>query len=773
MTVKMKLSPFRTAMLSAVAFSAFTGLSQSAHAQTEEAEAESSRTLDTVTVTARNRAESLQDVPMSITALDEEAMAAKNIASLDDLAKFTSGFSFESFSGGFAMPTIRGQSQTRVTALEVNVSTFFDEVYMPRSWAIDIGTSTLSRIEVVKGPQSARYGRNAFAGAINYIPFKASGGLDGPTGSVVGTVGSDERLDYGFNGAIPLGDRFAVGATYMSSEYDGSWGNSHPYAGVDIGPGTSGNSGGWDNSSYSLTAFAEPVDGWTIEAGFYNFDVSREIGANQQFSEANGDFNCGSVRNFGTNSLFCGEVPGPVEDIAIDPRAYGVQSDTDITRIQTSYDLTDEIELSYLFGRVKGEVDIANMTVPDAVNCGPVCEFQNAPIGAIDYDSHEFGLDYEGDSWRGGIGAFISEGQDDYEFEYVIANGISSDNFPSLPDDTTAQRFPLTNSTTLTDIESIFAELQYSLPNDKTRVGVEARYSETKITSINNVSGNVIGEKFIAVTPRFTLEHDLTEDALLYASVAKGAKAGGFNPTAVAEEYRVFDEEVNWTTEVGAKTTWLGGNLIVNGAVFYTDWSDMQVTSPDPSSSDPQAVTITLNLGNATVYGGELDFNYLATDNLSFDGTFSYSKGEFSDGTTDASFTRTPGSCDGMACPLSGDISGNAISRTPGEQASLGVKWEDQLSIWNDPTWSIRGDLSWQSEQYVTSMNLATIPSRTLLGANASMVWDNFDVSLWVKNLTDESYVSNSYVVILPFGNTYQTFYGPRRSFGMTAKYHF
>ena len=153
MKVRPKTSRRRAMLLSAVALGSLGGFSQIANAQEEvAAEEEASRRMNTVIVTSRSRAESIQDVPLSITALDEEALASKNIANLEDVARFTSGFSFENFSGGFSTPIIRGQAQTRVTALESNVSTFFDGVYIPRSWAVDVGTSSMSRIEVVKGP---------------------------------------------------------------------------------------------------------------------------------------------------------------------------------------------------------------------------------------------------------------------------------------------------------------------------------------------------------------------------------------------------------------------------------------------------------------------------------------------------------------------------------------------------------------------------------------------------------------------------------------------
>ena len=758
-------------LLSAVSLGSPTGLASTAFAQDATAEQDDTRKMQTVTVTTRNRAESIQDVPLAITALDEEALDSKSIANLEDIARFTSGFSFENFSGGFGTPVIRGQAQTRVTALESNVSTFFDGIYIPRSWAIDVGTAAMSRIEVVKGPQSARYGRNAFAGAINYIPRKAELGMDGPSGSIFTTIGSDERFDMGFTAAMPLTDRVAIGASLTHSDYDGSWDNAHPYGDLEFTPGTTGNVGGWDNESASFTLAAEPIDGLTIDAGYFNFDISREMGANTQYAEAAFQMNCGATRYY-AESLFCGELPSPPGDVAVDPRAYSVQSNTDIYRFRAGYDLTDDIEISYMFGRIEGEVDIANMTVPDTTDCGGTCTFQNAPIGSIEYDSHEVKLDYSGDSFRGALGAFFTDGTDNYLFEYVLVPDLGPDYQYSLGDDPNAIRTPLSDATTETEVKSVFAEGQYTLPNGLTRIGAEVRYSETKLTSINNQSGLTLSETFDVITPRFTLEHDLTDDTLIYASAARGAKAGGFNPTAVAEEYRVFDEEFNWTYELGAKNVFMDGRLVLNGAFFYTDWTNVQLNSPDPSSPDPDAVTITLNLGDATVIGVEADAAFYATENLSFDGTFSHADGTYSDGTIDARFRRTPAPCDDVVCDSSGDVGGNEIERTPQTQASLGVQWENDLEAWG-ASYYVRGDVTWQSEFYATSANLATIPARTLLGARAALQWENLDLSVWVKNLADEEYVSNAYVVLIPFGNTYQTFYGPRRSFGVTAKYTF
>ena len=138
----------------------------------QEDAVEADKLLPEIIVTARRREENIQDVPLSITAFDALTIERRNIMELDDVARFTPGFAFEDFDGGNGGPVIRSQPTINVTSREQTTATFLDGVYLPRSWLVDLGATNLERIEIVKGPQSARYGRNAFAGAINYIPMK-------------------------------------------------------------------------------------------------------------------------------------------------------------------------------------------------------------------------------------------------------------------------------------------------------------------------------------------------------------------------------------------------------------------------------------------------------------------------------------------------------------------------------------------------------------------------------------------------------------------------
>lgn len=750
-------------------------------------------------VTARNRAESLQDVPLSISAFSAEDIQRRGLQELDDVARFTSGFSFEDFSGGFATPTIRGQAQSRVTALESNVSAFFDGIYLPRSWSVDLGVANLERIEVVKGPQSARYGRNAFSGAINYLPQTAS--LGDIAASAIGTIGSDERYDAGAFLNIPVTERLAVAGSLNWSTFDGTWGNDHPFADADLGleRGTQGNIGGWDNMSYSLSVLFEPTDFIRIEASYNRFEIEQEARASNYLSEVTGDTNCGSRRSpFDPESaltLICGEFPNPGDTTINDPRGFGNHSTTDIWRVNIEIDLSDTLTFTYLFGQVNGNIDIATSGEPDPIECGTVvgpptfpalCNFQNTPIGGINYDSHEVRLDFDNDGQlRGAIGGFYSEGTDQNEFFSVSLLPITDVNNVQTLEQAYAGEltnfvdsflFPLANEFTETEVISVFAEAQWTSAGGSLRIGAEGRYSETDISVLNRRSGQQFNDTFNVFTPRFTGEYDLTSDNLLYATIARGTKAGGFNASAIAEENQVFGPEFNWTYEIGTKNTFFDGAWTVNAAAYYTQWTEIQINSADPDALDPNSVSITQNLGNATLYGFELDTQYKVTSNLSIDANFSHVEGTYDDGTFDNRFSRslsfTNPPCDDVVCNSNGDISGNDIERASPTQASAGVQWDAEIPQW-DGSYFLRADASWQAKFFADSANTVVIPSRTLVNARAGINVGNFDVSIWARNLFDENYVSNAFVVLLPFGNTFGTFLGERRTFGITGSFRY
>lgn len=729
--------------------------------------------LDVVVVTARQREESIQEIPVAVSAFTDDDFEKRGIRGLDDIARFTSGFNFEDFGGGFGTPVIRSASQTRLTALESNVSTFYDGIYVPRAWAVNAGVASLQRIEVVKGPQSARYGRNAFMGAINYIP---KGPTDEFEADVSATFGSDERIDYGASVSGSLVDNIVTARLgFQRSEFDGSWTNNHPNSGASLGSsGTKDNAGGWDNKSVSAALKITPSDRLTIDLAYHNFNLSDEGRGNVQLEEFGGAGNCGNTNIFGGSRLICGELPGPPDEISVDPRGYGRQAKVDITKIAFEYDITDAYAVSYLFGRIKGDIDIASISEPDQIICPPagLCQFQNTPLGGMDYNSHELRLTFDGDGrslWS--VGAFVTDGQDETGFAIpaIPAGGL----------DPIVQAPLIRDVGTDTDVIAIFGEYSIQI-NDQWSFAAEGRYSIEDKTQINNASGAFFNDEFKNFTPRLSLEYSLSDDKLLYTSLAKGVKSGGFNPTAIDPGDQTFDEEQNWTFEVGSKNTLMNGRLTLNAALFYIQWEDIQLNAADSAATVPNSVNITLNLGDATSYGLELDAQMQFTENLMGNVAFSYTDATYDDGTIDNRFARTgpfffpqPASCDDVLCPSNGDVSGKDVERQAPVQLAVGLEWNDTLPNTDGMGIFVRGDVAYQSKQEAESMNLSQIAARTITNGSAGLEKDNWRVWLWARNLTDEKYTSNAFVVLLPFGNGYGGIFGERRTFGLSGTYSF
>ena len=187
-----------------------------------------------VVVTARLVKENVQNVPLTITAFDAATLAQRGGASLEDIAQLTPAFNYAAYAtAAYPVLTIRGEAQRAITNFEENVSTFYGGIYLPRAYMVDAGLAGIQRVEVVEGPQSALYGRNAFAGAVNYVPLTPPNRW---TADLFVTGGTDKRFDYGATVGGPIiADRVKVIAGFAHSEFDGTWPNSVPDADAKAG----------------------------------------------------------------------------------------------------------------------------------------------------------------------------------------------------------------------------------------------------------------------------------------------------------------------------------------------------------------------------------------------------------------------------------------------------------------------------------------------------------------------------------------------------------
>lgn len=760
--------------------------------------------LEEIVVSARKRDENLQEIPVAVTAFGEKELGRLGIASMGDIAAYTPGLSFEDYGGALEAPVIRGQNQIRLNNPVQNVSTFLDGVYLQRSYMIDVGVVSLDRIEVIKGPQSATYGQNSFGGAINYVTKKPTADFEA---DVSVSLGSDKLFGgkATFSGPI-IGDKLLGLVTFGKESFDGTWKNGHPLADDNISPGSDGNLGGHDNQTFAGALRFLPADSLTVDLAYYRNEISEESRAS--FTRMGRDgiaffgfdrvntLNCSATTQpmlgflGANNALWCGELTtelpassGSGDTIVRDPRSFGQEGVNEIMSAKAAWEISDAVTTTYLFGRAKSRIRSGGQSIPNALlgSGNPMSLlnfmpgkviFDSQPNGGLTSDSHELRVVYDNKGiFNASVGFFSYKSDDTYEAIAYQLDPLGSIPLTSLPNtDPNPDLF-------VDKTEAVFAQIGLDLLDKRLKFNLEGRYAESdKSVETIGIANTAAAATFYAFTPRLTIDYTLTPGHLLYGSFAQGIKAGGFNSPILANSGRPVDpsqatykDESNWTYEIGSKNTFLDGRLLANLAVYFIDWTDLQISATAVNGGPQDPVQID-NIGGATTYGAEFESIWNATDAVRLNLGLSYSNPTFDKGIIYIE-AASDNWCDGVVCPVDGDIGGNTLNRVPKLQGNLGAQYSGNTTAGN--TYYVRGDVTYQSKQYMELLNVGWVPERTLFNARAGYTGGEgtWEVSLWAKNLLDKKYVSNS--LFLGFSNGYVASLGDRRTYGMTASFNF
>lgn len=802
--------------------------------------AEEQLALEEILVTARKRVESLQDVPVSVTAFNTDSLKSRDLRTLEDLAGSTTGLVFENFptSGLSAAPVIRGMSLPFTTAREQNTSVFLDGIYLQRQSMLNPGLVEMERVEVVKGPQSALYGRNAFAGAINYVTAKPTDEFSGHAGI---TLGTDDREDYNvsISGSI-IENRLLGRFGYSTSEYDGHTENEHPFDDLDPnGDSTDGMLGGWDEDVVNASLLFTPTDNLSIRLGYFKSESDREPqafynldGARQNdVTNPENTLNCldttttvrsgPSLVEVSGHHAWCGEMSttppyredlaalGYNGDILMDPRSFAVGSETELWTLHVDWDFNDDWSVQYLYGytdhdaagtgiqadakSVIGDGVLSGLGFDEDGNFGPLYTdttvFNSNPEETLEASSHELQISWTGsDTVQARGGLYYSNVEDaSWNRFFFIAPCNSAESCK----DNTQEADPVLSDLFFPgsghglkgnwtefedDVYAIFAEVTW-YANEKLTIGLEGRYTQEdksyqQLTTTFGVEQELLNqEDFDYFTPRFTVEYHWTDSQLLYSSLGKGVKTGGFNSidAEINPGQAVYDEEENWTLEVGSKNVLLNGSLVFNAAAYYIEWSDLQ-GSEAPDDPNPYATDVIGNIGDVEIYGIELETIYNLNQYWSFDAGFTYNNPEYEEAIYSPAVNDANSAfgCDDTLCPSDGDVSGNILARSSKRQAQVGVNYNYNFSDWS---LTARLDANYRSKMYATPLNLGNNGSRTIGNLSMTLSKEHWDIGLWGKNITDEEYVANSFH--LTSFSTYLVTLGPRASWGLSARYNF
>lgn len=778
--------------------------------------AASSGVLDEIVVTARKRSEVLQDVPISITAFSAESIERRGIESVYDIAKLTPNLSFnQTYGRVFDRPVIRGMSQILG---ERTVSFVVDGVYIAGN-ITGADLDDIETVEVLKGPQAANFGRASLAGVISYRTTKPSNVFKGKTSVSLGDDGYQE-VSANITGPL-MGDTltYKLGARYY--DYDGQYtarssDGTFPKLGAEQTKRVSG-ALRWqptDNFDATLRAFAA-----LNSDGLYNNTISTDLNCFQVPGARGGSF-CGAFPTVPQN----GALAVDFSDIARQGHP-GVEQDSFLYSLEANWDVGPATATALVSWNRQDEdwiVDDYIINTPQSPfltggpsqTPGPTMTVQNPGnitrlIQIREYQSQElrFASNSAGPlQWLAGVYFYQ---QDNSGFNggpryNVLRFGMA---FPIGSTVGELREVSQPSSPTTVDNQAVFASVSYD-PTDQWHLTLEGRYAKDKLGADNSNQANTncaanLEVEFKSFTPRGTVRFDFSDDVNVYFSVAKGNKPGDFNSslcgaTVPSAEFQrlstitplAVKEESSLNYELGTKMRLLDGRMSLEAAVFFTDWTDQQVTTSQvytQVNNSISNISLTGNAGKTEVKGVELNWRWRYNDNWDFNVAYGYTDAKFTElcDATLATLLQTPFTTTGP-CPSVGvapnpvvnfaDASGFQTANAPKNTASAGVEFRTPFGA--DKSFFARTDLSYQDERFAEVYNQASTGDSSRIDARIGIENDRWRVTAWARNLGNDRTPDSVVRFFDPnsgflFTRAFQVHYPNGRQIGVTGSYKF
>lgn len=788
--------------------------------------------LEEIVVTARKREESLQKIPITISVFNEEALDRYHITDLKSVADYTPGLTFDQ---GFVQqdtrPQIRGLPATRGRP---PVAILLDGIDISSESMVTAGGGMLAnlalvdaeRIEVVKGPQSALYGRVAFGGAVNYVTKVPSESFEA---SVTVDAGDNGQLELKAGIGGPLSDTFGVRFNIAHASHDGFYQDST--SGTDVGTS--------ESTGFSLVGQFTPND---------RFDVSSRV----MFSESEWSPRAQYALLTGTNSSVVFPMPanliglviggnplpssvlvprlGDIEaldevQLSLDPRTgqafKGATLDSFIWHTVANFQLTDKVTLTSWTGYTDAESaqnqDTDFFGLPFEPVSLPLPGGTNEPLNVFNQSdlrtetrqlSQEFRLsNLDSDDrlrWAVGYQYWREDVAQQNRNIISVLFGVPGFAASAGLNLSLAPEPPYQNEFRDTEHQSVYGLMEYDF-SDRLTGSFEARYSDEDFDqawlvggisafgfvppfgppaalSIGVTDSATTSDDFF--TPRATLEFQYDDDTLYYGTISKGAKPGGVSSIfgTNSQTGRFFPETL-WNYELGVKTALADGQLLLNAAVFFMDYTDRQINTLEPSALSPTGFALfTRNQGEAEVLGLEMDATWLVSENWTITGAYTHLDTEVTDGrssTTGALTIATGGNCTvvtgaGGATSCIVDTTGQQLERIPENELIISSIYRTPINTSMDFGFDLT--VRYQDDRSIAGANLHIFPSFTLVDARLGIETDRWDAYLYADNLFDDDTIKSgqSYGDLQALGNLAITAFAPdQRQIGVRINHHF
>jgi iron complex outermembrane receptor protein len=709
-------------------------------------------TLDEITVTARKVEESMQDVPVAVSALDGDFIKELNLKSPTDVLDFIPGATYLHSNPGEQVFSLRGiSSGAEGASSDAGVLVMVDNEVVSRDFMRSAAMFDVQRVEVLRGPQGTTYGRNATGGVVHVLNNTPSENNEGGITLHTGNYGYG-ALEGFINGQ--LGETTAGRLSLQYTDRDGYSENAITGASIDD----------WTTTALRGQLLFEPSDNlsvlirahWTDEESSGNPTAKKAydptLPVNFRFDPGAADYMEPSsdpwiVEN-SQNTSYTRQVSGLSSEIV-----WNLES-LNVTSITAYRDADDDADVD-LFGTPRDMV------------------VQRSDNDATTW-SQELRVDNVGShspiAWQAGL-FYLNEDHNRNERKDILIGVVAIN--PVIPllapgelwD--TSQDFTQSNET---DSLGIFGEAQFSLGDD-TDLSIGARYSSDEKTyaTTHAAAGPLsiifledpseivvagVSEDWSATTGKIALTHRLSDSNMVYASAATGYKSGGFNPEPFNVEAAItpFDEETVQSIEVGSKNQWLDNRLRLNATAFYSEYDDIQAEFFNPSG-----VTIIANIAAASITGVELEFTWLLTDNFTLLGSYAGYDHEYDE------FIDADGN----------DLSGNKLQNVPDWTANVSADY--QIPLDSGSAVKLRLDYRIRSDIFDDADPDPVQGIRQgedMLHARAT--WysadSKWEVSAWGKNLLDNAEIVN--IGTRSIMSQRRVIYAAPRTYGVSFTYN-
>lgn len=701
--------------------------------------------LDNMAVTARRVEETVQDVPVAVSAFSENDLRNLQAENLDSIQGAVPNLNVVQGRGSASSVNvfIRGIGQPdALQTFDPGVGIYVDDVYMSRIQGSLFSLFDIERLEVLRGPQGTLYGKNSTGGAVKLVTRDPG---ETPEGAAEITFGNRGRAEGKFYLGGSFSDQVSASISGVMTRNDGFV--EDPVTGRDFNDD--------DSNSFRMKLKAEPSENFslTFSADYTHQQNELTLGRAEatlvQIDLATGVVPLlpapppGSEFNFKSSTSF-----GEDKDQELDHWGASVVADWMMNSNWSMKSITAyrELETDFFIDIDATEFELGDVFV------------------GLDQDqfSQELQFHYDnGGNFRSVIGLFymtedVPSQQRAFADDLLTLGGAPIDFLRTIDDDLQTDSYAAfihTNWNFAPDW-SLAAGIRYSY-DEKEYFRTTSTFSQG-LPALEGTFAFEGEDDWDAVTPSFSLQYQLNHDAMLYASASRGYKSGGFNGRAnSAADAGSFDPEFVWTYEVGAKLTWLDGHLITNWAAFHSDYKDFQARVAEDLSSFP-----VINAGRLDINGIELEASALLDSGTIISAQIGYLDAEY-----DEFFDfRFPDA----------DRADDIVPFSPEWTMRFAAVHTFYFDHGGDLT--VGADANWRDDMYLSVDNQDALTQESYWLFNAYARYQTADgrwmISAGVRNLDDEVYKADAQE-FSSVGNIQTAYYGDPRTWYVSARFSF